>query len=141
MLGRLQLFVTCFQPHLLISIYISLPLPTLALRNMQSTSTMLSDIIYQFHTWLRPTIVAIFYRDISWSLRWRLLAFQPIGFLTYSIATIPCLLFRSYTVEYLPIAPDRSVRALIFKAAGVGKGRALRPLHVNFHAGGFMGDS
>ncbi|KAF4344845.1 triacylglycerol lipase [Fusarium beomiforme] len=35
--------------------------------------------------------------------------------------------------------PGRHVRALIFKAAGVGKGRALRPLHVNFHSGAFMG--
>ncbi|KAF4450133.1 hypothetical protein F53441_6690 [Fusarium austroafricanum] len=100
---------------------------------------MVYSIIHHLYTWFRPSLVAIFYRNIPWDLRWRLLAFQPAAFLTYSIATIPCLLFRSYTVEYLPIAPDRYVRALIFKAAGVGRGRALRPLHVNFHSGAFMG--
>lgn len=100
---------------------------------------MIPGIIHHLYTWFRPSLVAIFYRNIPWALRWRLLLFQPAAFLTYSIATIPCLFYRSYTVEYLHIAPGRSVRALIFKAAGVGKGRALRPLHVNFHAGAFMG--
>ncbi|KAG7422013.1 Alpha/Beta hydrolase protein [Fusarium sp. MPI-SDFR-AT-0072] len=100
---------------------------------------MVSSIIHHLYTWFRPSLVAIFYRNIPWALRWRLLVFQPAALLTYSIATIPCLLYRSYTVEYLHIAPDRYVRALIFKAAGVGKGRALRPLHVNFHSGAFMG--
>lgn len=100
---------------------------------------MVSSIIHHLYTWLRPSLVAIFYRNIPWALRWRLLVFQPAALLTYSIATIPCLLYRSYTVEYLHISPDRYVRALIFKAAGVGKGRALRPLHVNFHSGAFMG--
>ncbi|KAJ4261673.1 hypothetical protein NW762_007111 [Fusarium torreyae] len=100
---------------------------------------MVSSIIHHLYTWFRPTLVAIFYRNIPWNLRWRLLVFQPAVLLTYSIATIPCLLSRTFTVEYLPVAPGRHVRALIFKAAGVGKGRALRPLHVNFHAGAFVG--
>ncbi|KAF5252425.1 hypothetical protein FANTH_2561 [Fusarium anthophilum] len=100
---------------------------------------MVSSIVHHLYTWFRPSLVAIFYRNIPWALRWRLLVFQPAALLTYSIAAIPCLLYRSYTVEYLRIAPGRHVRALVFEAAGVGRGRALRPLHVNFHAGAFMG--
>ncbi|RSM16752.1 hypothetical protein CDV31_004361 [Fusarium ambrosium] len=100
---------------------------------------MVSIILHHLHAWFRPTIAALFQRNLPWSYRWRLLVFQPAILLTYSIATIPCLLYRPFTVEYLPIAPGRYVRALIFKAAGVGKGRAKRPLHINFHAGAFIG--
>ncbi|KAF5003384.1 hypothetical protein FDECE_10063 [Fusarium decemcellulare] len=100
---------------------------------------MVSSILYHLHAWFRPTLAALFQRNLPWSIRWRLLAFQPTIFITYSIATIPCLFHRPFTVEYLPIAPGRYFRALVFKASGVGKGRARRPLHVNFHSGAFIG--
>ncbi|KAF4983983.1 hypothetical protein FZEAL_737 [Fusarium zealandicum] len=99
---------------------------------------MTSSILYHLHAWLRPTLIALFHPNIAWNLRWRLLLFQPVILITNSIASIPCLFSRPFTVEYLPIAPGRSVRALVFKAPGVGRGRASRPLHVNFHAGGFF---
>ncbi|KPM43419.1 hypothetical protein AK830_g3147 [Neonectria ditissima] len=52
---------------------------------------------------------------------------------------IPYLFSRPFTVEYLPIWPGRSSRALIHKASGAGRGRRLRPLHVDIHSGAFIG--
>ncbi|KAF9874570.1 lipase esterase family [Colletotrichum karsti] len=89
----------------------------------------------------RPTLDAIFFgRHLPWTLRWRLLALQPIIFLTHSLALAPYLFRRPYTIRYIPISNDRSLRVLVFKEAGTGSGRnGLRPLHVDCHAGGFVG--
>ncbi|KAF7548667.1 hypothetical protein G7Z17_g6895 [Cylindrodendrum hubeiense] len=62
-----------------------------------------------------------------------------MNFVAYSIAAFPYIFSRPFTVEYLPIAPGLSIRALVHKAAGVGRGRKLRPLHVEIHAGAFIG--
>ncbi|KAM5343193.1 hypothetical protein ACJ41O_014159 [Fusarium nematophilum] len=100
---------------------------------------MITGIIHHWHSWLRPTLVALFKPNIAWKLRWRLLFFQQAIFITYSIGSLPFLFSRSFTVEYLPIAPGRLIRALVYKTPGVGKGRAKRPLHVNIHGGAFIG--
>lgn len=100
---------------------------------------MALGILRTLHTWFRPLLVAFFNPDIAWHIRWRLLLLQPTNLITYSIATVPYIFSRPFTVEYLPIAPGRSIRALIFKAAGTGKGRSLRPLHVEIHGGAFIG--
>jgi acetyl esterase/lipase len=84
-------------------------------------------------------LVALFNPTIPFHLRWRTLLLQPITLLTYSINTIPYLFSRPFQVEYLPVFPSRPVRALIFKSPGTGKGRPLRPLHVEIHGGAFIG--
>ncbi|WYZ37095.1 hypothetical protein EsH8_II_000601 [Colletotrichum jinshuiense] len=89
----------------------------------------------------RPALDALFCgRRLPWSLRWRLLALQPIAFLTNSLALAPYLFRRPYTTIYIPVGPGRSLRALVFREPGAGTGRdGLRPLHVDCHAGGFIG--
>ncbi|KAF6813525.1 lipase esterase family [Colletotrichum sojae] len=89
----------------------------------------------------RPALDAIFFgRHIHWTLRWRLLALQPIIFLTHSLALAPYFFRRPYTVRYIPVSHDRSLRVLVFEAPGTGTGRNdLRPLHVDCHPGGFVG--
>ncbi|KAH6999664.1 putative lipase/esterase family protein [Ilyonectria destructans] len=99
----------------------------------------MSFIFETLHSWFRPTLVALFKRNIPWNLRWRLFFLQQITLVSYSIAAIPYIFSRPFTVEHLPIAPGLSIRALIHKAAGVGRGRKLRPLHVEIHAGAFVG--
>lgn len=91
---------------------------------------------------VRPALDAlVFGRHLPWPLRWRLLALQPIVFLTNSLAVGPYLFRRPYTVIHIPLGPERSLRALLFRhASGTGTGRnGLRPLHVDCHAGGFVG--
>ncbi|GJC83634.1 lipase 2 [Colletotrichum liriopes] len=98
----------------------------------------IKDIALAF---VRPTLDALFFgRHLPWSLRWRLLALQPIVFLTNSLVLVPTLFRRPYTVIHIPVNPGRSLRALLFKEPGTGTGRkGLRPLHVDCHAGGFVG--
>lgn len=91
------------------------------------------------HLWFRPFLVACFYPNIPWHLRWRTLLLQPTSLITYSIETLPYLFSRPFEVEYLPVWTDRSVRALVFKAPGTGHGRKLRPLHIDIHGGAFIG--
>ncbi|KAF5525287.1 Lipase 2 [Colletotrichum aenigma] len=89
----------------------------------------------------RPALDAlVFGRNLPWSLRWRLLALQPIIFLTHSLALTPYLFRRPYKIRYVPITSDRFLRVLVFKESGTGSGRnGLRPLHVDCHPGGFVG--
>ncbi|KZL81481.1 lipase esterase family [Colletotrichum incanum] len=70
---------------------------------------------------VRPTLDALFFcRHLPWSLRWRLLALQPIDVLTNSFVLIPNLFRRPYTVIHIPVNPERSLRALLFKISGIG---------------------
>ena len=94
----------------------------------------------RLHSWFRPTLVALFYPNIPWNLRWRLFVFfQPTVFLSHSIAAFPYIFSRPFTVEYLQISPTQIVRSLVYKKPGVGRGRKLRPLHIDIHSGGFVG--
>ncbi|KEY70457.1 hypothetical protein S7711_08833 [Stachybotrys chartarum IBT 7711] len=97
------------------------------------------SVFTPLYGWFRPAIVALFHPRISWTLRWRLVLFQPFYALSLSIATLPYFFARPYTIEYLPVTPKHSVRAAVYKAAGTGRGRALRPLHIELHAGAFVG--
>ncbi|KAG8414061.1 hypothetical protein J3458_011714 [Metarhizium acridum] len=90
-------------------------------------------------TWYRPLLVALFNPSIPFHLRCRTLLLQPITLLTYSINALPYFFSRPFTVEHLPVFPSRAVRAIIFKHPGTGKGRSLRPLHVEIHGGSFIG--
>lgn len=101
---------------------------------------MALSVLRSLHGWFRPVLVAFFNPNIPWDLRWRLLILQPISILTYSIGSIPYLFSRPFTEELLPLATGRAVRAIVFKStAAIGKGRALRPLHVEIHGGSFIG--
>ncbi|KAF6835346.1 lipase esterase family [Colletotrichum plurivorum] len=92
-------------------------------------------------THCRPALEAVFFgRHLPRTLRWRLLALQPIIFLTHSLALAPYLFRRPYAVRYVPVSHDRSLRVLVFKVPGAGSGRnGLRPLHVDCHPSGFVG--
>ena len=91
------------------------------------------------HSWFRPAIDAVFARNLPFAYRWRLLLFQPLAFIVDSIGAFPYLFSRPFTVEYLPIAPGRAVRTLIFNKAGHDRSGKLRPLHLNIHGGAFLG--
>ncbi|KAK0388176.1 hypothetical protein NLU13_4421 [Sarocladium strictum] len=103
---------------------------------------MVLGLVREARAWLRPLLVALFNRSISWSLRWRLLLLQPTVFLTYSIGKAPYVFSSPFQVEYLPVGPDGSLaRALVFKPGErkISGGRKLRPLHVDIHGGAFIG--
>lgn len=100
---------------------------------------MLTGIIHTAHLYLRPVLVALFYPNIPFYLRWRTLLLQPTVFITYTLETFPYWFSSPFHVEYLPVWRDRTVRALVFKEPGTGKGRKLRPLHIEIHGGAFMG--
>ncbi|KAH6670276.1 Alpha/Beta hydrolase protein [Plectosphaerella plurivora] len=93
----------------------------------------------------RPILDALWYgRYLPWSLRWRLLAFQPLHSIG-SLVFFSYIFHRPFEVDYIPVGPDRELRVLVFnrrRNASDDKrdddaGRP-RPLHVDAHAGGFM---
>ncbi|OBT81778.1 hypothetical protein VE02_09669 [Pseudogymnoascus sp. 03VT05] len=97
-------------------------------------------VLRTISSWFRPAIDAIFSPTLPWSLRWRLLALQPISLLNYSINSFPYLFSRPFKVDWLPITPDRSLRVLVFKSASpTGDESRPRPLHLDVHGGGFIG--
>jgi acetyl esterase/lipase len=93
--------------------------------------------LHTLYLWFRPTIEALFTRNLPWAYRWRLLALQPFSLLTYAASTYRYWIRRPFQVEYLPITPNRTLRALVFH--GGHPFRAGRPLHVDFHGGAFVG--
>ncbi|RFU33002.1 hypothetical protein B7463_g3338, partial [Scytalidium lignicola] len=58
------------------------------------------------HHFFRLSFEAVLVPNLSNSIRWRMIAAQPIILLGYSITMFPWLFRRSFKVEYLPIAPD-----------------------------------
>lgn len=100
---------------------------------------MTYNILNGLRIFFRPLMVGLFNTSISWRQRWRVLLLQQLVFLTYTIPVAPYIFSRPFVTEYLPVFPKRSVRALVFKGKGSGKGRKLRPLHVDFHGGAFIG--
>ncbi|KAK0619530.1 Alpha/Beta hydrolase protein [Immersiella caudata] len=69
-----------------------------------------------------------------------MLILQPISVLTFAMSSTRWLFTRAYTVEYLTVAPGRTIRVLIFKApAKPDSNKKLRPLHVDIHPGAFIG--
>lgn len=95
----------------------------------------------------RPAIDALWRgRHLPWGLRWRLLAFQPLSVLINALVSAPYIFSRPFEVEYIPIAAGRELRVLVYKKPHPSgktidaQGRSsLRPLHVDCHAGGFVG--
>jgi acetyl esterase/lipase len=73
-----------------------------------------------------------------------LFVFQPVIVITNAIVMVPLLLRwkKPYSQEYLPVWPNRSVRVLVYNAPekkSSRNGTRLRPLHVEIHAGAFIG--
>ena len=100
----------------------------------------MSSVLDTIRSWLRPALVALFHPSIPLDTRWRLLLLQPISLLTYTISAAPWLFSRPYRAVRLPVAPGRSVRALVFKAKDrPGHEGRRRPLHVDGHGGAFIG--
>lgn len=94
----------------------------------------------------RPAIDALWRgRHLPWTLRWRLLAFQPLSVLLNALTSVPYLFSRPFKVDYIPVGSGRELRVLVFKQADPSgkengaRGRPLRPLHVDAHPGGFVG--
>jgi acetyl esterase/lipase len=103
--------------------------------------TTLIGLRHTLYAFFRPTIDFFVCSHTPWERRWRLLLLQPINFLTYFISEAPWILKRKpWTVEYIPIAPHRNLRVLVFKSESknVPEGK-LRPLHLDMHAGAFIG--
>lgn len=103
---------------------------------------MIVSILREAKSWFRPLLVALFNPNIAWTLRWRLLLLQPTVFLTYSIAKLPYIFSRPFTVEWLPVGPvGAPAKALIFGGtqSKPHEQRQLRPLHVDIHGGAFIG--
>ncbi|KAL8819987.1 MAG: hypothetical protein Q9223_001692 [Gallowayella weberi] len=73
--------------------------------------------------------------------RWRLLLFLPVTLLLYPLKSIPYLFSRPFVTYDIPTRrPGESIRALVYnhptKCPKLGR---KRPLHIDVHAGGFVG--
>lgn len=87
--------------------------------------------------WFHPTIDAIF-GNLPFQTRWRLLLFQPVAILIYSINTIPNLFFRRFSSIRIPTRSG-SVHAILFQPPKSSHSTRPRPLHLDIHGGGFLG--
>ncbi|EFQ98543.1 hypothetical protein MGYG_01570 [Nannizzia gypsea CBS 118893] len=96
--------------------------------------------------WLHPLFDALFGFDIPFTYRWRLLILQPISILTCGMKWLPWVFSRRYFSIQIPLRrrPGQSVRAIVFlppegSKSSMESSRGLRPLHLDFHGGGFIG--
>jgi acetyl esterase/lipase len=94
----------------------------------------MSSFLYK---WFHPTIDAIF-STLPLRTRWRLLLFQPLAILAYSINIIPNLFSRRFSSFRIPTRSG-SVRAIVFQPPPSRIAQGLRPLHLDIHGGGFVG--
>jgi len=100
----------------------------------------MASIIWGLRDWFRPSIDALFARNIDFDKRWRmLLILQPVVFITNSIGALPWLFSRSFHVEYITVDTGSRLRILVFKRGGKPSDGRLRPLHLDLHGGGFIG--
>lgn len=83
----------------------------------------------------QPTFDAVF-STLPLNDRWRLFLFQPLTLLA-ALLTAPSFLFKtSYRVIYIPTRSGPK-RCLVFQPPK--RSSVLRPLHIDFHGGGFIG--
>jgi len=94
-------------------------------------------LIRDIRRWFRPAIDAIFTWNLPWSYRWRLLLLQPLEFLGHMLKTVPYVLKRPFTVEWIQVRPGEFFRVLVFKPKGLSTSTTLRPIHVSIHGGAF----
>ena len=92
-----------------------------------------------FLSWFQPTKAALFKTSIPWDLRWRLLlGLQPIVLLTYSMKYLPYIFSKRCSVIDIPTRGRHTVRGIVFRPSH-RHGTQPVPLHINFHAGAFIG--
>ncbi|ORY56168.1 putative lipase/esterase family protein [Pseudomassariella vexata] len=102
---------------------------------------MVLGVLRGLQSWFRPAIEALTILNLPWEYRWRLLAFQPLTLIAYSIISLPWAFSRPWKVEWLKIAPGRTLRVLVFDDPSqrpANQGR-FRPLHLYIHQGAFIG--
>lgn len=73
--------------------------------------------------------------------RWRLLLFLPITLLSYTMRSIPYLFSRPFETCFIPTRRQgESIRALVYNhPKRCSRLKKKRPLHIDVHAGGFIG--
>ncbi|THC94931.1 hypothetical protein EYZ11_005570 [Aspergillus tanneri] len=96
------------------------------------------------YRWFGPLYDAFLCPSLPFTIRWRLVALQPIVFLTNAVQTFRgAALFSKdhYTVIWIPLkrAPGHSVRAILYHPPEGGMQSKRRALHLNIHGGGFIG--
>ncbi|KAJ5819338.1 hypothetical protein N7474_004929 [Penicillium riverlandense] len=96
------------------------------------------------YRWFGPVYDALFCPSLSFGIRWRLLAFQPLVFLTNTIQSFRgTTLFseQPHTVIWIPLkrSPGHSVRAIVYHPFEKNSRSRSKPLHLNIHGGGFIG--
>lgn len=96
------------------------------------------------YRWISPLYDAFFCPSLPFTIRWRLVAFQPLVFLTNTIQYFQgSTLFskNTETVIWIPLkrSPGHSVRAIVYHPTGRTSRSEKRPLHLNIHGGGFLG--
>lgn len=96
------------------------------------------------YRWISPLYDAICCPSIPFTIRWRLVAFQPLIFLTNTIQYFQgSILFskNAETIIWIPLkrSPGQSVRAIVYHPTDLPYRSERRPLHLNIHGGGFLG--
>ncbi|KAJ1322868.1 acetyl esterase [Microdochium nivale] len=117
---------------------------------------MILSLARELSRWFRPSIDALFGRDIAWQYRWRMLAMQPLVLLTTALHTLPYLMPRSrpFNVERITVDTGVTLRVLVYRPNGAaaliirpplenshlaGRRQGLLPLHLDLHGGAFIG--
>jgi acetyl esterase/lipase len=93
------------------------------------------------YRWFGPSYDAIFCPSLPSTIRWRLLALQPIVLLTNTIQYVGSLKTKGRrSVIWIPLkrAPGHSVRAIVYHPSTQNQSGS-RALHLNIHGGGFLG--
>jgi hypothetical protein len=89
-------------------------------------------------TWFAPTFTALSpYQHHCLSVRLRLLAFQPLLLLSYSITVFSNGFSGGYTVYLAPTHGRHILRYLVFLPPK-WSADVRYPLHICFHSGGFI---
>lgn len=95
------------------------------------------------YRWISPLYDALFCPSLPFTIRWRLIAFQPLVFLTNTIQYFQgsTLFSKNETVIWIPLkrSPGHSVRAIVYHPPSQHSQSETRPLHLNIHGGGFLG--
>ncbi|KAK5164343.1 uncharacterized protein LTR77_010039 [Saxophila tyrrhenica] len=98
---------------------------------------MLQSLRFASH-WFRNTTDALFSPSLPWTHRWRLLLLQPLTLLTYCLKYLPYIFSHRYTVIEIPTRGRHTIRAIVFEPPSKDHTQ-LRPLHIDFHGGAFLG--
>lgn len=88
--------------------------------------------------WFAPARDAIFNQFIPWNWRPRLLGLQLFVLIAYPMNYLPHIFSRRYKTIEIPTRGKHTLRAIVFEPPRKGASQPC-PLHLDFHAGGFVG--